>query len=51
MIGGLIKKSCVGSFANIIGLQPIPKSGVFSFTVKLVSSLSGGSLMYGICSS
>lgn len=50
MIDGEIKKSCVGSFANIIGLQPFPKNGVYSFTIKLVYSLSGGSVIYGVCS-
>jgi hypothetical protein len=49
IVEGLVKKSSEGSFANVVGLQPIPKTGVHSFTIKVVSSLSGGSIIYGLC--
>lgn len=48
---GVIKKTHNGSFVNIVGFQPIPKNGVHAFTVKLISSLSGGSVLYGLCTS
>ena len=48
---GVIKKINAGSFANVVGLQPIPKTGVHSFSVKVISSLSGGSIIYGLCTS
>ncbi len=41
----------MGSFINIVGLQPIPKNGLHAFTVTLISSLSGGSVLYGLCTS
>ena len=48
---GVVKKACVGSFTNVVGLQPIPKHGVHSFGIKLITSLSGGSILYGLCAS
>lgn len=51
VVDGIVRKKSIGSFANVIGLQPLPKNGFYSFTVKLLSSLSGGSVLYGLCSS
>jgi len=44
-----ITKKTIGSFTNVVSILPIPKQGVHSFSVKLISSLSGGSIIYGVC--